>query len=79
MAFAETVNRPMETLNYMLCVASPTGGSILCSTVFVACEFFLKNAILYAYLIPLDMRHFDAILGMDWLAKFYATIDCALK
>ncbi|KAL7224708.1 hypothetical protein ACSBR1_026067 [Camellia fascicularis] len=25
------------------------------------------------------MRHFDVILGMDWLAKYYATVDCALK
>ncbi|XP_028124252.1 uncharacterized protein LOC114321268 [Camellia sinensis] len=79
MAFAETLNRPMETLNYILCVASPTRGSMLCSTIFVACEVFLRNATFYADLIPLDMRHFDVILGMDWLAKYDATIDCALK
>ncbi|XP_028054434.1 uncharacterized protein LOC114258647 [Camellia sinensis] len=79
MVFAETLNRPMETLNYMLCVASPMEGSILCSTVFVACELFLRNAVLFADLIPLDMRHFDVVLGIDWLAKYYATIDCALK
>ncbi|XP_028108225.1 uncharacterized protein LOC114307064 [Camellia sinensis] len=48
MAFAETWNRPMETLNYILCLASPTGGSMLCSTIFTACELFLGNATLYA-------------------------------
>ncbi|XP_028113953.1 uncharacterized protein LOC114311997 [Camellia sinensis] len=25
------------------------------------------------------MGHFDVVLGMDWLAKYYATIDCALQ
>ncbi|XP_028053098.1 uncharacterized protein LOC114257526 [Camellia sinensis] len=78
MAFAETLNRPMETLNYILCVASPTGGSMLCSTVFIACELFLENATLYADL-PLDMGQFDVVLGMDWLAKYHATIDYVLK
>ncbi|XP_028054328.1 uncharacterized protein LOC114258557 [Camellia sinensis] len=71
--------RPMETLNYMLCVASPVGRSMLCSTMFIACELFLGDATLYADLIPLDMGHFDVVLDMDWLTKYYATIDCASK
>ncbi|XP_028088740.1 uncharacterized protein LOC114289267 [Camellia sinensis] len=79
MVFAETLNRPMETLSYILCVASPTGGSMSCSTVFAACELFLGNVVLYVDVIPLDLRHFDVVLGMDWLAKYYATIDCTLK
>ncbi|XP_028059891.1 uncharacterized protein LOC114263526 [Camellia sinensis] len=63
--FAETLNRPMEILSYILCVTSPTRESMLCSTVFMACDLFLGNATLYADLIPLDMGHFDVIMGMD--------------
>ncbi|XP_028065219.1 uncharacterized protein LOC114268287 [Camellia sinensis] len=70
MIFAETLNRPMETLSYTLCVASPTEESMLCSTVFAACELFLEHVVLYTDLIPLDMRHFDVVLDMDWLAKY---------
>ena len=29
-----------------------------------------------ANLIILDIRDFDAILGMDWLASHHATVDC---
>ncbi|XP_042426166.1 uncharacterized protein LOC122014037 [Zingiber officinale] len=27
----------------------------------------------------LDMLEFDIILGMDWLAKYYATVDCSAR
>ena len=30
-------------------------------------------------LIPLGMSHFDVIIGMDWLSKFKAKIDCVSK
>ena len=32
-----------------------------------------------ADLIPLDIRDFDVILGMDWLANYRATVDCFRK
>ncbi|KAJ1380557.1 Retrotransposon gag domain [Sesbania bispinosa] len=34
---------------------------------------------LFANLIALDMVDFDVILGMDWLASHYATLDCHNK
>ena len=30
-------------------------------------------------LLVLDMRDFDVILGMDWLASYHATVDCFSK
>ena len=39
----------------------------------------VKDAILYVDLFPLKFRHFDVILGMDWLTKYCATIDCVTK
>ena len=32
-----------------------------------------------ANLILLDVIDFDVILGMDWLAQHYATVDCHAK
>ena len=30
-------------------------------------------------LVALDMRDFDVVLGMDWLSRHRATIDCYKK
>ena len=32
-----------------------------------------------ADLVLLDVIGFDVILGMDWLAQYYATVDCRTK
>ena len=32
-----------------------------------------------ANLVALDMRDFDAVLGMDWLSRHKATVDCYKK
>ncbi|GJU89223.1 putative reverse transcriptase domain-containing protein [Tanacetum coccineum] len=29
--------------------------------------------------MPVELRSFDVIVGMDWLAKYHAVIDCAEK
>ena len=30
-------------------------------------------------LVALDMRDFDVVLGMDWLSRHRATLDCSKK
>ncbi|XP_028108048.1 uncharacterized protein LOC114306926 [Camellia sinensis] len=37
------------------------------------------NYFLSVDLLPLDIDHFDCILGMNWLTKYHATIDCVTK
>ena len=49
------------------------------SHVFRDCEIQVHDVLLHVNLIPLDIQHFDVILGMDWLASNYATIDCVDK
>ncbi|VVA30046.1 PREDICTED: retrotransposon, partial [Prunus dulcis] len=39
----------------------------------------LRNVCLEADLIPLEMVGLDVILGMDWLAKHHASVDCFRK
>ncbi|XP_028100871.1 uncharacterized protein LOC114300186 [Camellia sinensis] len=78
-AFASYLSRPMEPLPYVLCVSSHSGESMVCASIYFACEILIRDVWVDANLLPLDMAYFDIILGMDWLSKYYATIDCVSK
>lgn len=38
-----------------------------------------KGRVLHVDLVILPIPHFDIILGMDWLFKYHAAIDCHRK
>ena len=40
------------------------------------CQLCVSNNTMDVTLIVLDMANFDVILGMEWLAKNHASIDC---
>ncbi|XP_028107166.1 uncharacterized protein LOC114306184 [Camellia sinensis] len=48
-------------------------------TVVSACDIVIGDMVLYVDLLPLNISHFDYILGMDWLTKYCATIDRARR
>ncbi|KAG5536039.1 hypothetical protein RHGRI_023734 [Rhododendron griersonianum] len=77
--FAIKLTRPLESLDYELHVSQPMGSGVICSTVYKACDILIGSAHLLVDLIPLNMSHFDVILGMDWLTSNFATIDCIAK
>ncbi|XP_028108641.1 uncharacterized protein LOC114307430 [Camellia sinensis] len=77
--FAQNLDRSEEVLSYVLCVSSPLGDSMVCTSVYFACELLIGDIRVYANLLPLDMIHFDIILGMDWLSEYHVTIDCLTK
>ncbi|XP_028082973.1 uncharacterized protein LOC114284268 [Camellia sinensis] len=77
--FAKNLDKPEEELTYVLCVSSPMGNSMICTSVCSACELLIGDIRVYANLLPLDMTSFDIILGMDWLGEYSATIDCLTK
>ena len=78
-AFASRLNRPLELLPYLLCVSAPSGESVLCESIYRFYDMHIEDVILYIDLLPLNFRHFDVILGIDWLTKYCATIDCVTK
>ena len=43
------------------------------------CEVSISGNTLYVDLIIIEMHDYDVILGMDWLSKHYAKIDCKKK
>ena len=68
-----------QTLEVALNAASPLGVSVKLSKVCKDCPLTLEGRNLPANLIVLSMREFDAILGIDWLTKFHAKLDCVSK
>ena len=77
--FATKLSTPPQPLNFTLHVSTPSGDSMIGSHIFRDCEIQVHDVLLHVNLIPLDIQHFDVILGMDWLASNYATIDCVDK
>ena len=68
-----------ESLGYELLVAQPMSKDVVCSTTYRNCEAEMGGAPSSIDLIPLNIAHFDVIIGMDWLSKTNAKIDCAKK
>ncbi|XP_028080767.1 uncharacterized protein LOC114282313 [Camellia sinensis] len=78
-AFAPKLLRPLELMDYVLVVTSSARGTMICASMYLACEILVGDMSLYVDLLPLDIAYFDVILGMDWLAKYCTAIDCLTK
>ncbi|XP_028106674.1 uncharacterized protein LOC114305739 [Camellia sinensis] len=78
-AFFRKLTRSLEPMNYLLAVPTPSGGTMMCAYVYPACDVMVGDVLIYVVLLPLDIAHFDCILGIDWLTKYCATIDCVNK
>ena len=57
-------------------VSIPVGESIVAKKVYRNCIVTVCDHDTLADLIELEMVDFDVIMGMDWLASCYATVDC---
>ena len=60
-------------------VTSPLGHSVNVNRVYKNCPIIIHDREFSAYLIALPFREFDLILGMNWLSKHRAIIDCDKK
>nr|GLL42030.1 uncharacterized protein LOC109184329 [Ipomoea trifida] len=77
--FAKNLNLQAKELNEPLYVSTPMGKIVMTDTWFQDCHLQLNGGDVSIDLIQLDMHDFDVILGMDWLSKNYAHIDCARR
>ena len=66
------LNKPVE-------VSTPIGESIMARRIYSDCVVTVCNHDTLADLIELEMVEFDVIMGMDWLASCYTTVDCRTK
>ncbi|KAJ1415228.1 Retrotransposon gag domain [Sesbania bispinosa] len=79
LSFATQLGKSPSSLDETLAVTTPVGEILLADCVYRSCVVSIQGKELFANLIALDMVDFDVILGMDWLASHYATLDCHNK
>ena len=69
----------MEKLAYDMHVTSPLGHNVNVNSVYRNCPIVIQAREFLANLITLPFREFDLIMGMDWLTKHRAIVDCGQK
>ncbi|XP_012858095.1 PREDICTED: uncharacterized protein LOC105977337 [Erythranthe guttata] len=68
-----------DMLDVMYNVMTPSGEEINSNQMLKHCSIQMSGRTLYADLVCLLVANSDTILGMDWLTKYYATINCNQK
>ena len=70
---------PVDKLSISYSVSLPSGDMITTDQILRSCLISIDGRELYVDLVVLDMSDYEVILGMDWLSKYHATIDCKKK
>ncbi|XP_041017896.1 uncharacterized protein LOC121260113 [Juglans microcarpa x Juglans regia] len=68
-----------DEMNYNLRVSTPAGDIVTCNKIILKCLITFSERVIPSNLTIFPMIGFDVILGMDWLASSYASIDCFKK
>ena len=74
-SFASSVGLQVEALEVPFSIYSPVGSSSSVQWVARNCKVEIAGVRFDFNMILFDMDEFDAILGVDWLSTFRATID----
>ena len=69
----------MDKLAYDMHVTSLLGHIVSLNSVYINCPIVIQAREFLTDLITLSFREFDLILGMDWLTKHQAIVDCGQK
>nr|GEX50492.1 putative reverse transcriptase domain-containing protein [Tanacetum cinerariifolium] len=77
--FSSQINITPSTLDHCFDVELADGRIIRLNTSLRGCTLNLLNYPFNINLMPVELGSFDAIIGMDWLAKYIAVIACAEK
>nr|GEX25573.1 putative reverse transcriptase domain-containing protein [Tanacetum cinerariifolium] len=77
--FSTQINITPSTLDHCYDVKLADGRIIRLNTILRSCTLNLLNRPFNIDLMPVELGSFDAIIGMDWLAKYQAVIVCAEK
>ncbi|GKA21709.1 putative reverse transcriptase domain-containing protein [Tanacetum coccineum] len=77
--FSSQMDIMPSTLDHYYNVELADGRIIGLNTILRGCTLNLLNHPFNINLMPVELCSFDAIIGMDWLAKYQAIIVCAEK
>ncbi|GJW10815.1 putative reverse transcriptase domain-containing protein [Tanacetum coccineum] len=78
-AFSSQIDITPSTLDHYYDVELADGRIIGLNTILRGCTLNLQNHPFNINLMPVELGSFDAIIGMDWLARYQAIIVCAEK
>ncbi|GJR04365.1 putative reverse transcriptase domain-containing protein [Tanacetum coccineum] len=78
-AFSSQIDITPTALDHYYDVELADGRIIGLNTILRGCTLNLLNHPFNIDLMPVELGSFDAIIGMDWLAKYQAIIVCAEK
>ncbi|KAL5580695.1 hypothetical protein UlMin_013137 [Ulmus minor] len=76
---ASQINRIKEVFARNFRMSLPSGDVLVSTQWLRAIPVFVANRELYVDLIILNMYDYDVILGMDFLSKYNATIECRYR
>ncbi|GJR90850.1 putative reverse transcriptase domain-containing protein [Tanacetum coccineum] len=77
--FSSIIDITPTTLDHYYDVELANGKIIGITTIIRGCTLNLLNHPFNINLMPVKLGSFDVIVGIDWLAKYHAVIDCAEK
>ena len=70
---------PRSKTEYDILVTNPLGHSVIVNIMYRDCPIKIREYTFLGDLIKLSFREFDVILGMDWLSRHQAIVDCRMK
>ncbi|GJT37260.1 putative reverse transcriptase domain-containing protein [Tanacetum coccineum] len=77
--FSSLIDITPTTLNHYYDVELADRKIIGINTIIQGCTLNFLNHSFNINLMPIELGSFDVIIGMDWLSKYHAVIDCAEK
>ena len=77
--FLDRCQKETQPLEGRMRVSLPVGDPLLADRVVRDSRVLIEGQEFPADLVALDMRDFDVVLGMDWLSRHRATLDCYKK
>jgi hypothetical protein len=75
-SFVDICSLSVEYMSSCMSVSTPLGSRSVLNRICKAVDIELGGRHLPADLVVLDMLDFDVILGVDWLVKYHAVVDC---
>ncbi|XP_070045009.1 uncharacterized protein [Nicotiana tomentosiformis] len=76
-AFLNTVKS--VRLDFDVLVTSPLGHQAVVNRIYRDCPFMIQNLVFPADLLEMPFQDYDIIVGMDWIHRHHALVDCRLK
>ncbi|XP_071714699.1 uncharacterized protein [Rutidosis leptorrhynchoides] len=77
--FSVAINRPLTALDTRYAVELANDKLIKVDKIMRGCALNLSNNLFEVDLMPVELGSFDVVIGMDWLSKNRADINCAEK